>query len=458
MKNILISFFSGLGDKKIPCYYEGLMSSLSAQGNNVYYLITNSIVKKAWNGTNVSSNSKDDDYILSQINAAKLDLIITFNNSIPNIIHENFDIKTIIAEADSYRYYNDKEYLRIAGDRFLYTTAAHENIKEISKTFSVSKKNVHKIELATNLEPENLELKRQLLFLGSPFFISKNLKTQFANHLSYSEMVRAIHQSNEYWDLENYSNKAIRECFSGSISSTQEFIDNGSALYRRTILEKISPLGLEVFGAAWEKEHSPIIYKHFNKKSIVTAYDNQKLYNSSNITLNINHLQAGSAFSWRVLDIAATNSMLVSNYSSGIPEFFGNKVKIPMFETANEAYNLIKYSLNNTNYMRDIVLASQEVIMSKGRWEHRIKDFSEITGLNLLNTDYEPKLKNIAPDKIKVPERYIKKVSIFILKSFLSTSLLIFGKKFNYFFYTHLKFLFPNLAFTLNEIRKRNWD
>jgi len=67
----------------------------------------------------------------------------------------------------------------------------------------------------------------------------------------------------------------------------------------------------------------------------------EKLLNSSKIGINLYHAQAVTGFSWRVADIMASNSCLISPNKQDLQKL-NPYMKIPTFETPEEAREICK--------------------------------------------------------------------------------------------------------------------
>lgn len=142
------------------------------------------------------------------------------------------------------------------------------------------------------------------------------------------------------------------------------------------------------------------------------------IYNSSKISINLSTANANkgnkSSFSWRVCDVMATNSCLVSNISSGLDRHFDKWVKIPQFSTKQEAYDLVQKLLENENFRKDIVAESQLAIKEGGfTFSHRVQELESLFNLksNENNNEYEffvhPKFK--IDSNIKSKSRELRK-------------------------------------------------
>ncbi|WP_197064419.1 glycosyltransferase, partial [Aeromonas enteropelogenes] len=122
-------------------------------------------------------------------------------------------------------------------------------------------------------------------------------------------------------------------------------------------------------------------------KDVYTLKHNQDIYNRSRVSVSISHSQAAEGFPWRVFDIMASNSCLLSDKRQGIADFTKGYVDIPMFSDPFEARKLAKALLGSENLRNQIIQGSNACIEDKGRWHHRFRDIGEAVGVSLINGD-----------------------------------------------------------------------
>jgi hypothetical protein len=136
---------------------------------------------------------------------------------------------------------------------------------------------------------------------------------------------------------------------------------------------------------------------------------NQEIYNQSKISINLHFAHNSidpkfSCYSWRVPDIMATNSCLVSTFCPALDQDFGKWVKIPQFSNRHEAYDLCKKLLAEENLRKDIVAGSQLAIKEgKFTFEERVKEVEQIFNLKKSNAkseiSYEFLVNNVEKNK-----------------------------------------------------------
>ena len=156
---------------------------------------------------------------------------------------------------------------------------------------------------------------------------------------------------------------------------------------RFEILNQLTDIGLKIFsypeGMADVLSYSKELFKCYDFSLSVTLEDSEKNFNRSKISLNLPHAQAITGFSWRVCDILASNACLVSDKRKDLEELMKPYIKLPMYETAAEAKELIKKLLKDDVWRQDIVSASQKMIDENCRFERKIMDIQNVTGIKM---------------------------------------------------------------------------
>ena len=132
----------------------------------------------------------------------------------------------------------------------------------------------------------------------------------------------------------------------------------------------------------------PLAYhslKACNKISDKIVFDTnevEKVLNQSLISLNHSHYQAKNiGYSWRVHDILASSSLLITEKSTLLSERFGKNIKKQFYSCPYDARKKCDYFLKNKNASLDLIAEQNEIIDKFYRWEDRIKKIEGIFGL-----------------------------------------------------------------------------
>jgi hypothetical protein len=367
MAKILVTFFSGLGRNHIPPYYDGFVKSLCKEGNDVLYLLTNDFINRPWDGNNKLDLWIDDRALKKAVDNFAPDVVFAFNNSCLPLEFLSNTKAICVMEADTYIYYNDKNNLKKYSDRFEHFVSSDSGLNDIPKVFGVKKKHVHKLNLATGLEAENIPKTNNISFIGSSFYTpSFNSRMLVDSEFEINKILTDFTEAGDHERLKDH-------------------LAWFSYHYRCKILDAVSDLDLALYGKYWElvDEDYPRLAANVKAENIVTLGQNQNVYNSSHLCLNISHFQAATAIPWRVMDVMASNGCLVAGHSKLLTEFLRGYINIPTFGSVTEAISLCKKLLADSSYREDIVLSCQQAIEDKGRWSDRLQEIEAQIGIRL---------------------------------------------------------------------------
>jgi ABC-type Na+ transport system ATPase subunit NatA len=349
MYKIIIFSFSPIYDDnqwQLLSFYEGFSEAFSKKGHVVRHIITNECNIDPWNGNNIPFSKKLATDIINKIKKFSPDLIISFNNSIINNIHKYVDCPIVIAEADRWIYFSNKLEIKKNVNRYHFFYFTKFGGKDFIENFGANKKQIFNIPLATSFTSESLIIKNNINFIGS------------------------------LYDINYAQNK-------------KEF---NNAKYRLNILDKL-------------KEFNPIIYTNYvppsyksledyiSTKQVYKKNDVQKIFNQSSISLNISNLQAKNiGFSWRLLDIMSSNSLLITETNNFLTNNLYKISSKQLYESPRDCFNKIKYFLKNKSAMPDLIFRQNEYTNKNARWDDRVKKIEEIFNLKINNNSNTNKL------------------------------------------------------------------
>jgi hypothetical protein len=348
MSKIIIFSFSPIYEHnqwQLLSFYEGFLEAFMKRGHVVRHIITNECNIDPWNGYNIPFSNKLATDTINKIKKFNPDLIISFNNSTINNIDKYVDCPIVIAEADRWNYFSNKPEIKKNVNRYHFFYFTKFGAKDFIENFGANKKKIFNIPLATNIINKSLIKKNNINFIGSLY----------------------------------------------NVDSAQNKIEINNAKYRLNILDGL-------------KELDPIIYTNYippsykslkdfiSTKLVYKKNDIEKIFNQSLISLNISHLQARNVgFSWRLLDMMASNSLLITETNFIIKNLYkiGSK---QLYETPRDCFNKIKYFLKNKSAMPDLIFRQNEYVKKYARWNDRVKKIEEIFNLKINNNSNTNKL------------------------------------------------------------------
>ena len=423
MKKIFVSFFNAIRDGEnpnaMPCFYESFISGLKAANNEV---LVYSIYQ--WN----KIGKKCPEILLNRIKEFGPDLFIFFNNAFYDVSGE-FDCPIIIYEVDSFLYYTNIEALKKHPNRYYYFVPQTDSIGILQKQLNISKDRSYYLPFFTEIHSDDTPQITNISFIGSKF--TQNCKSSpWGGFMRVSPSQKDIILFRECIELIKQNPFLTKEALIKKLNITsevvKEFLNVPSIISyvsdsnRIEVLSNIEDLGLNLYGTKnWASDinYDPGLTMSYQSKHVYSLKDNQFVYNSSKIGININHLQATSGFSWRVCDIMASNACLVSEYKPDFEKLFPN-INIPLFHNKHEARELCVKLLNNETMRSDISQQCQEAIDQKYRFKHLLERIENILNMNLHSVKGKPATSvsgkdsvfiNIKLKEIALPEFQLKK-------------------------------------------------
>ena len=242
---------------------------------------------------------------------------------------------------------------------------------------------------ATAIRKTDIEQTMNVSFLGIRHFHNAKYFSLVKSHKFGNRFYSLV---KEFLDTGNYDYEALfKKHFQ---KDYPELIMELRALYplfdyRWLTLANMLDLGLTISGhdSRWEDaaEYMPQLVAAYNPQQVWTLEQNNWFYNASKVSLCPVTAQArGSAFSWRVFDIMASNACLLISEASDLKTLTKDYVDIPMYRTPWEARDLCKKLLEDDSYRRQIVSACQKYVDENARWINRFTDMQNIMGIKVI--------------------------------------------------------------------------
>jgi len=353
----------------------------------------------------------------------KPDLIIAFNNMITESIYKNTSCPVLIIEADEYNAFHNKNLLLKYINRN-YIGVARKNRFSIWKNIlpDFDKQNrIIEFKNSTLLKPQHLDQDINISIISTLVGLTQNNKViKFLiknwNNEKKAQELKKIVKKAQY----NF-NSVTKQDYEYLNSKYRDLFHYISYLNRSCVLDNLAELDLKVWGKFYNVEHiifgAPMLASCLQGEEIITKEQNANLYNRSKISLNVRFAhnaldESASAYSWRVLDIMATNACLVSTYCPAIKEDFSKWVNIPMFHDRHEAYDLCKKLLKEENLRKDIVAGSQLAVKEgKFSFDDRVKELEDLFSLkNTKNEDKTMVINSALPLIKRKKQNMMKKI------------------------------------------------
>ena len=408
MSKIIISFWSKNG----KVFYETLANSFCKNGNDVFYLDMSEYIDFQTWGEDYTLNNKAID-LEKQIKEFAPDLVLSFNNVFPHTFVEKLNCPICVLDADipDIGFWN-KKVLKNNKDRYVFLGFQKASLSLYEKTFGNIKKYLY-FPPATLVQKENIIQDKQISFIGSNFlYLTPLLRNGdvVKDKELFETVLTAYKNLNGTFcnDFEEFRKFIPTQCDEKIAKQAFNFFKLGiiSGYERVSYLSVLSDLGLKLYGlTSWRSllYYDLDLAMCFDDTPIISLKDNQQIYNSSKISINISHKQAISSFSWRVMDIMASNACLLMEDKNDWKELFASYLSKETLETViyKNRYDLrekVQKLLSDEALRLRCVADLNKAIEQNGRWEKRYKLLEDFLGITLLSTN-----KSNKKHKVVVP-------------------------------------------------------
>lgn len=391
MANILITYYSDYGE----VMYEAISKVLLKNGNNIFRLNINAteVYITGW-GKESHIISLD---LLDKIKNFNPDIIFNFNNSMPSNCLDviNNSCKICIIDADNPETFWNQELLKKNSNKYYYLglQSYSKNMyeKALGKTLQENANYLY-FPPATIVKKEKLIQDKNITFIGSNFY-PYSIPTGY--HFYNENALRLYkHFKKNYFltiedaqklcpDVENinwlYENVRAFNAGQERIKYLQALTDLGLTFYGSRHWEQINYIDLELGSC-------------HDETKILTLEENQWVYNTSKISINISHPQAISSFSWRVMDIMASGACLLMEDKKDWKDLFKKHLSketldLVIYKDRFDMRDKAKILLNDEKLRQKCVAELNYAIEQNGRWENRFAKLSEFLKINLLNLE-----------------------------------------------------------------------
>lgn len=398
MAKVLICYFSDYGE----AMYDAISNVLRKNGNDVFRLNINSngFECDSWGGKSSFKNKS----VIEQIKNFSPDLVFNFNHSLPWEI-ETFltdKCKICIVDADNPQTFWNKEQLNRDKDKYYYL-GLQKYSKDMYEKFvglKMTNKNYLFFPPATVVKNKKLKQDKNISFIGSNFYpLSIPEVDGFYDKIG----LELYHEfKKDYF----YPIEKAQERFGNKVRNIDGLFKIVQHYYvgqdRLKFMSSIADLGFVYYGVRWWNKIAYYDFELadcFDETPKVTLEDNEWVYNTSKISINISHPQAKSSFSWRVMDIMASGACLLMEDKPDWRELFApylsdetleNVIYKDRFDMREKAKKLLADEKLRLRCVADL----NNAIEQNGRWENRFAMLEKFLGINLLNN------KNNSPEYI----------------------------------------------------------
>ena len=389
MSKVLLCYFSDYGE----AMYDAISDVLRNNGNDIFRLNINSegFECDSWGGSSRFKNKQ----IIEQIEVFNPDVVFNFNHSLPLEIEKVLadKCKICIIDADNPQTFWNKEQLNKDKEKYYYL-GLQKYSKDMYENFiglKMTNKNYLFFPPATVVKNKKMKQDKNISFIGSNFYplsipdvdgfydeVGLELYREFKKDYFYP-VDKAINKINKKYTNPLWLYELVR-----TYSVGQE---------RLKFLQSLTDLGLCFYGIrGWNN----IAYYDFELADCfdatpkVTLEDNEWVYNTSKISINISHPQAKSSFSWRVMDIMASGACLLMEDKPDWRELFApylseETLKTVIYKDRFDMREKAKKLLADEKLRLRCVTDLNNAIEQNGRWEKRFAELEKFLGIKFLD-------------------------------------------------------------------------
>lgn len=175
---------------------------------------------------------------------------------------------------------------------------------------------------------------------------------------------------------------------------------------RVNIVNRLAPLGLRLYGNdRWKKlmpYNTAVVASFHSAKSLTSHADLMEIYDNSLISINLPQAQAGTGIQYRVLDVLASRSLLLTKYVDGtdLSYLFGKENSIETFSNLEELASKCQFYLEH-EAERTASVAKCNALVSRGYgFEERVLEYLTLSNAQAAATCLDQRRSPASPGSI----------------------------------------------------------
>ncbi len=417
MAKIIVSAYSNVTwtkEQYHDSFVEGFIRALRRCGNDVLAFNLRNINEEQFGNSLRKDLIKEKVY--KSIKEFSPDLIISFNNSLPgDQILEITDCPVAVYSADVPMLYASRDMIKSKIERYYFLNTTHIIEAAVRDVFKPRDDHMFLFGQATDMRKMDIPQTKDIMYIGSlpnysgtiiNYFVAvdgniedSEQKNKIKNNFfkAFDEMKETDFTTDIMFDFPGWSVKP-------KMSNWAQYnaVCLAACTKKFAILSELTEFDLEIHGYPWNWPHAMQynyeLFRCFDYNLSVTLEQNCKNFNKSKLALNLPNATEKEGFSWRVADILATNAVLLTKKSKTLEEMFYGYIDFPMYESASDAKVLARKLLNDKNWRDELVLASNQMIEDKCRFESKFRDMESMLGLSLINENGNGTMADFVPE------------------------------------------------------------
>jgi len=405
MKLALLGYsWTWCSNKKIDPFMEEIVQSFAKLGVDVDIYIGNHFTKDG--GIHGISPAVNINKFTKYIQEQKYDLAVSFNNSlISKKFIEAFGCKVVSWIVDDFLHlfnHDGGDKFTTFRQKFEVMLISSEMQDKILEAIPESSSRLHFFPPATTILSENerrIAFKYPISWIAS-YLDSKHIENIFNIYLTDTKKYNLLRTCiNEVKNNQGDGLKLLRHdsevddllrSYNCNVDFFEMQLQNMASNHNRlAIVIRLSKYGLALFGNSdWISTFSnnEEAIDSFQAGKLVTEHQQlMNIYNSSKISINSPQTQAGSALQYRVIDIMASNSLLITKYNENSDLFrvFGKDCPVPMYKDLQELEDLCAYYLQHEDERLKLVNKCNALVANGFSFADRCNDIMKIGGVDI---------------------------------------------------------------------------
>ncbi len=401
MRKVVAIIHTYAQDRELGSYMQELVNAFMVYDIKLYLIVTNDLVDSL-NERSIGKNISEEKYI-KYIKNINPDFVFSTNRGgITKKLMRSIECPIITWMVDRIPFlHHGGSHSDLFCDRDYVITSSFKNVARLEQIYPKIKGRVHFLPFATSMRNFSIAQSKDvnISFVGTYFCcgqFTKILEDYQDAPVTMKSIFGLLGAVEHDYDLDfprvldQFNLRRLLKEYDLDIYKFKGLLANAISLNDRVRhLDAVSDLGLELYGTRnWigVNQYSTKLLRcyHFGE-FIKTRKHLCDLYQRSKISINIPHIQAGDGLPYRVFDIMASDSLLISKFrkDSDLFRLFGEDMPIPMYRSENDLRRLCKYYLENENERKEIIRRSNALVEQGFSFEGRVRSFFEIIGISV---------------------------------------------------------------------------
>ncbi|MCJ2042701.1 glycosyltransferase [Methylobacterium sp. J-059] len=388
--------YSWTPGKDLDPYIKRIASTVASFGMNVDVYLGSDFAHH--DGIKGLRDPADEEHLADWLSHRPYDFAISFNNSLllPLVVKAlRCRVVSVIVDSKGHIFDHSND-----DNRATYTLDAifapiYRSLEEeLRRTYPAKAKNFDFIPAATDVVKRwnARPIKEPAAITWIASLVGDDRLDNLLNRIGGSqEWKEALHVCLEQIERRGYlrGEQTTREALDILIAAShwsdaqiEQQLQNIVTNHRRVeIINRLAPLGLRLYGNdRWKKlmpYNAAVVASFHSAKSLASHADLMEIYNNSLISINLPQAQAGTGIQYRVLDVLASRSLLLTKAVAGtdLSYLFGNENPIETFSTLEELVSKCRYYLEH-EAERTARVAECNALVSRGySFEERVSEY-----------------------------------------------------------------------------------